>query len=108
VTHEVFLHKILIIKDLRRNRPLLRYNPNINANATAAGINLDAANNLSGFLEVLRGFQNGLDLPNPVSPETLALQDIQFHWPYAEPFALFALAAGVEAAYQAVQQPPSS
>jgi hypothetical protein len=27
VTHEVFLHKILIIKDLRRNRPLLRYNP---------------------------------------------------------------------------------
>jgi hypothetical protein len=28
VTHEVFLHKILIIKDLRRNRPLLRYNPN--------------------------------------------------------------------------------
>jgi hypothetical protein len=81
---------------------------NINANAAAAGINLDAANHLGGFLEVLRGFQNGLDLPNPVSPETLALEDIQSNWPYAGPLALFALAAGVEAAYQAVQQPPSS
>ncbi len=79
---------------------------NINATAAAAGINLDTANHLGGFLEVLRGFQNGLDLPNPVSPETLALEDIQSSWPYAGPFALFALAAGVEAAYQAVQQPP--
>ncbi|MHB1423143.1 MAG: hypothetical protein ACYC3I_08105 [Gemmataceae bacterium] len=81
---------------------------NINASAAAAGINLDAATHLAGFLENLRGFENGLAQQNPVSPETLAMQDIQHNWPYAGPFASFALKAGVEAALQRVQQPPSS
>jgi hypothetical protein len=80
---------------------------NINTNAAAAGINLDAANHLAGFLEVLRGFENGLAQPNPVSPETLALQDIQHNWPYAGPFASFALKAGAEAALERVQQSSS-
>lgn len=79
----------------------------INASAAAAGINLDAANHLAGFLEVLRGFQNGLALPNPASPESLALDDIQLNWSYAGPLAPFALMVGVEAAFQAVQKPPS-
>jgi hypothetical protein len=81
---------------------------NANATAAAAGINLDAANHLAGFLENLRGFENGLALPNPVSPQTLALEDIQFNWPYAGPFAGFALMAGAQAALDRVQLPPAS
>ena len=81
---------------------------NANATAAAAGINLDAANHLAGFLEDLRGFENGLSLPNPVSPQTLALEDIQFNWPYAGPFAGFALMAGAQAALDRVQLPPTS
>jgi hypothetical protein len=80
---------------------------NANAAAAAAGINLDAANHLAGFLENLRGFENGLALANPVSPQTLALQDIQFNWPYAGPFARFALMAGSQAALDRIQQPPT-
>jgi hypothetical protein len=81
---------------------------NANATAAAAGINLDAANHLAGFLEDLRGFENGLALPNPVSPQTLALEDIQFNWPYAGPFAGFALMAGEQVALDRVQLPPTS
>jgi hypothetical protein len=45
VTHEVFLHKILIIKDLRRNRPLLRYNPIVTVHNEDYGF----ARNLGGL-----------------------------------------------------------
>lgn len=83
-------------------------NPQQDTQAAAAGINLDAAQSLGGFLGNSRGFYAGLDRTPVVSPDSLALADIQSNWPYAGLFAPFALSAGVEAAYQAVQQPPSS
>jgi hypothetical protein len=66
------------------------------ANAAAAGINFNALMALNNYLGSLL-LSEGLGPGNVVA-------DAQFNLPYAGPFAPFALSAGVEAAYQAVQQ----
>lgn len=107
----------------------LAENINPGAAAAAEGINLDAADSLFVFLLDLRGQDITVAPGSPVArllasqafsastrqnipaaqdPLTMTFADIQSNRPYAGPFALFALAAGVEKAQQIVQQPSSS
>ncbi len=77
---------------------------NNSAAAAAAGINVDAVKNL---FVLLGNTQTDLNLGNDSSSNSRALgvmDDLQFNWQYAGLFAPYAVAAGMQAALQAVQQ----